>query len=394
MDHLPVPNDAVLKDSIQVPLYATEPYDGEEFESYPSRHGWQISGAFSVTRISHRGKTVDEAEAGSMLQTWLFFGLIFAVTGELGNLDTFRRTDTEGHEVLTTASLGKLIGEWSQRMIQNSSFSADNLHSWRTKAYDCLIKARYAILEVKATAQYAGLGLLCMSVALLGEYLMQAMKDIYIKFGLDSPTAQHWRVRGYSDCGEPLVKAMVQGGWCPNRLAALDAGTVMSVGQLWFLANMKSPRTSLSHRNCTASSCDYTVVNEHDYKTRHDTEYCEPGCALVGPPPAAVDSALKGDLIPLITLSHVDGDHGTRNELSMHAEPQSRDAEFTAISHVWSDGHGNPHGNLLPSCFLKRLMLTLGRLPRTIKGGRLPLGSRVDDGRSRSDSMGRATRFI
>lgn len=368
MDHLPLPDNGVLKDVIQVPFYATEPYDGEDFESYPSRHGWQISGAFSVTSITHHSRMVDEAEVGSMLQTWLFFGLLFTVTGELGDLDAFTRVDNEGRRMLTTDSLGKMVGQWSQRSINEDwSLYLDSLHRWRDKAYDCLIKARYTTLGIKATPRFAGLDNLCMSVALLGEYLMQAMKDIFIKRGLTAPTAQSWRVRGYCDCGQPLIDAMLHRGWCPNRLVALDAGAVMSVGQLWFFANMKPSRGHLSHRDCTASFCHHTTVDEDAYEIRHEPDYCEPTCALVGPPAAAIDSALKDGLIPLITMCPVDGDQTSAREISLHVKPYWKDAEFIAISHVRSDGHGNPHGNVLPICFLKHLMIALGRLPQSNK---------------------------
>lgn len=365
MDHLPLPNDPVLVGSVKVPFYATQEYDGDDFKSFPSRHKWQVSGAFSMTSVTRDGKPASDAEVGAMLQTWLFFGLLFAVTGENQDLDSFRRVNAEGRHILRTELLGKIVSEWSQRLVNKEwSYCKDSLQSWETTAYECLMEARYIVLLIKADPRLAELDSLCMSVAALGEYLMQAMKDIFLKRGLRSPVQQSWRVPGYADCGEPLLKLMLDRGWCRNKLACLDAGTVMSVGQLWFFANMVPPKPDLSHENCLFSTCDHSIVDESRYRLSHSTEICDSSCSLEGPLSMAVEAALADGVIPLIKISHLDGGHNARSKILIEVVPFSKDVEFTAISHVWSDGHGNPDENVLPSCFLTRLMRVLDTLPR------------------------------
>lgn len=233
MDHLPLPLNPVLADSIEIPFYTTQAYDGEDFKSFLDRHKWQVSGAFSATSVTRDGKPVSNAEVGAMLHTWLFFGLLCTFTGEDQDLDAFRRVNAQGRHILTSKPLGKIVSEWSQMLInQEWSHYEDRLQCWGAAAYDCLLEARRITLLIKGDPRFAELDSLCMCVAALGEYLMQALKDIFLKRGLQAPVQQRWRVPGYADCGEPLLKIMKDRGWCQNKLACLDAGTVMSVGEL------------------------------------------------------------------------------------------------------------------------------------------------------------------
>lgn len=132
---------------------------------------------------------------------------------------------------------------------------------------------------------------------------------------------------------------------------------------------MQPPKPDLSHDNCQISGCKHLVVDESHYVLSHSTGICDDSCSLVGPLPSAVDAALGNGVIPLIQIPRVCGDLNARTKMSIEAVPFSKDVEFTAISHVWSDGHGNPEKNMLPSCFLTRLMRVLDTLPITKETG-------------------------
>lgn len=316
MDHLPLPNDPVLANSFEVPFYASQAYDGDDFKGFPDRHKWQVPRNHSVTSITRDGKPVSDTEVGAMLHTWLFFGLLFGVTGELHDLDAFRRMNAEGRHILRTEPLGKIISEWSQKLINEEwSSCKDSLRRWGATAYECLIEARSVILLIKANPRFAELDSLCISVAALGEYLMQAIKDMFLKRDLQSPVQQSWRIPGYTDCGELLLKAMLDRGWYRNKLASLDAASVMSVGELWFFANMLPPKPYLSHCNCQISSCVHLFVNESRYIQSHDTGICNDSCSSKGPPLTAVEAALADGVIPLIKMLRLGGDD-TKNEFS------------------------------------------------------------------------------
>ena len=54
---------------------------------------------------------------------------------------------------------------------------------------------------------------------------------------------------------------------------------------------------------------------------------------------------------------------GTHNTVEIRIEKADPSTRYTAISHVWSDGLGNPNSNGLPQCQLEWLSTCLKRLP-------------------------------
>ncbi|RDW64598.1 hypothetical protein BP6252_10249 [Coleophoma cylindrospora] len=362
MDHLPVPKDACIVNNLNIPFLASGAYDGLEFQTYPERYGWPVVRSHSGTFIMHNGTTCEVRDAGGMLQTWLFFGLIHAVTGELPNPDSCRIARKDGKDHFTTAALNDLVGTWSVKfMEQEWSIYESELQIWKDKVYKCLIFARATILSLKMNAYYADLDLVFMAIAALGEYLNQAVKDIFLKRGLEAPVQQHWRERNFADCGSPLIKIMRQRGWCPNQLAALDAPAVMPIGRLWFLANMIPPKASLNHGSCSVNICQHMSVSTSDYRIKHQSEYCS--CPLTGPVQQDIAYSLEIGTIPVVTIRSTTPEESGAN-IYVEAEPFTPDTEFVAVSHVWSDGHGNPKSNTLPNCFLHTLANMVDVLPR------------------------------
>ncbi|KAK8040150.1 Het domain-containing protein [Apiospora rasikravindrae] len=362
MDHLPLPHYPTSISIAPVPLLATVAYDGKDFRAYPARNGWTITGSHASLSIKHNGLDVSTSEAGSMLQTWLFFGLLSAVTGEPCDIQTFTRVDALGAKELTTESLGSLVSRWSEKLISEEwSIYADNLSTWKESAYEHILLARKTTLRVNSTERYADLNLVCMSIAVLGEYLVQALKDIFLKRALSAPINQSWRVPMFSDCGAPLLASMLDKGWCPYKLAGLDAGKVMSIGKLWFFAHMTPPNAGLDHKGlCSPSSCDFMEVKKSTYAIAHEEAGCS--CALKGPDPRGLAYALETGSIPILRVQE-----GATPLL--YAEPYTEGMEYVAISHVWADGHGNPDDNTSPCCFLNSLTRRLRLRPLTAHAG-------------------------
>jgi hypothetical protein len=67
---------------------------------------------------------------------------------------------------------------------------------------------------------------------------------------------------------------------------------------------------------------------------------------------------IKSGGIPLVSV-HI----GPYNKAEIRIEKASPSTRYTAISHVWSDGLGNPNSNALPQCQLGWLSTCLERLP-------------------------------
>ncbi|KAI8930955.1 hypothetical protein NX059_011969 [Plenodomus lindquistii] len=83
---------------------------------------------------------------------------------------------------------------------------------------------------------------------------------------------------------------------------------------------------------------------------------------MVGPEQAHLATALREGTIPVILLQAVETAQ-RQSRISCGVEAYDDGTEYVAISHVWADGHGNPHDNALPSCFLEKLVELVELLP-------------------------------
>lgn len=258
--------------------------------------------------------------------------------------------------------LGQIISNWTEQILsQDWSLYESKLQSWKNHLYSCLLDARDIILRIVHSRQNQPdniLSYVCLSVAVLGEYINQALKDIFLKRGLESPVRQSWRLINWADCGKPIVKIMERNGWCPNKLAHFDSKDLKSIGELWYYANLDPPKAHVKHHECTSEKCRLLQVDLRDYRSVHSVEGCD--CAFQGPLAEVLAETVMTGSFPLITVSENPGSGKLRVDL------QRRDTatQFVAISHVWADGHGNLLENALPQCVLREIHGYINKIPR------------------------------
>jgi len=107
------------------------------------------------------------------------------------------------------------------------------------------------------------------------------------------------------------------------------------------------------HTRCSQDACIANNLDESTYETRHASVGC--CCAHMGQESetsALIAGMLQSASIPVIQVSLPTDDSG--GDLVISVEKSTR-APYVAISHVWSDGLGNPRDNTLPKCQLRRL---------------------------------------
>jgi hypothetical protein len=104
------------------------------------------------------------------------------------------------------------------------------------------------------------------------------------------------------------------------------------------------------HDDCTKEECKFkSEDDEKKYKSRHRRECNDSECEMIGPAEKdVIDEILKGK-IPLMEYEH-DADAKSSKIIVKPYEPG---VDYTAISHVWSDGHGNRIEPKLFECQLK-----------------------------------------
>lgn len=135
-----------------------------------------------------------------------------------------------------------------------------------------------------------------------------------------------------------------------------------------FAFSLGSVRTFQDHSICkddVSTGCMLSRVDE-TFKTKHVEAGC--ACDFVSPSTEDVVQKLKDGLIPIITIMRPVDDSGKFELVVDGIELSDRGpygvCPYFAVTHVWSDGLGNPDGNALPYCQIARLE----SLTRSLRG--------------------------
>lgn len=134
---------------------------------------------------------------------------------------------------------------------------------------------------------------------------------------------------------------------------------------IYYITALKWLRDTRKHIKCNAEQCVAFQVLDTKYSTKH-VESCK-GCPMIGPDVQQTElirKILQHDGISLIQIIGCGKESPVRFDIVKAPE-----REYIAISHVWSDGLGNPQMNEIHQCQLKRL----GQVTAQCSGGDSPL---------------------
>jgi hypothetical protein len=217
------------------------------------------------------------------------------------------------------------------------------------------------------------LDLVCLSVASLGEFLCAYFGILGEDKWLGSTKTNY------------LFERMLDDGWCPIEIIRLNA--IAGLPEIYFASSSERPGPTRDHRSCRAripleqmdEAASFVAQLGPDWKcTAYDmdwktyrTEHA-PGCSQcpeLSANQAQMEQILEGGYFPLLSPACVKSKAAAGDD----AKPGSEDVQFEAdgrglrltstetvkkyvcISHVWSDGLGNPHRNSIPRCQYERL---------------------------------------
>lgn len=167
-----------------------------------------------------------------------------------------------------------------------------------------------------------------------------------------------------------LQRRLLDAHWCPGEVRvhlptlSMAFEPNQSVVQITTLSNKFRHATSLyvlggldrgclekDHSCCTSDSCIANRIDPETYETKHASPGCD--CAFLQDPSGGAASATRilqsGDIPVLTVTSNPDWTSPTLSVIP------SRGIRYVALSHVWSDGLGNPRSNALPTCQLQKL---------------------------------------
>ncbi|KAI5990031.1 hypothetical protein F5J12DRAFT_748042, partial [Pisolithus orientalis] len=354
MDHLILPDG--VSPYIVVPYKCTESYDGGDFFTYPERKGW----ARDIEDYDFSRRT--PAELNAFFQAWLFFGCLTEILKAGGlQVDTNDFIDTKSNTV-TTQRLPQLIVQWKSLWPTSKDV---------TEACQCKTTQNYA------PDQRCGHERCWHSVvrdrnsnALRFTRLILRERSLCLSPLLDLRSLMLPNI--VYECLLPRVEwggyaimrgRLRQANWCPSRIVA----TMLPLGiegRYYCAAN--PVKETGDHSKCSTRRCVAQGVDEDHYPTRH-----VPGCSCEStgvPLEELLDIIRKDDEGHTPVVTWVEGTDGLPGRAvitdasAVNILPNSNICKYVAISHVWSEGLGNPTGNTLPICQVSRIQKMVDEL--------------------------------
>ncbi|CAF9933677.1 MAG: hypothetical protein HETSPECPRED_008740 [Heterodermia speciosa] len=288
-----------------------------------------------------------------IIQAWLFFGLlieVLKVSGVSVNARDFVHGDYPD-KYITTEALPRYLSEWEQKARK----MPEHVRKGQSvKQQDILmLSIQFRLQQISGQwwedaplhwvdrpeeSYEMALPLpLQMSIAVLCETLDRAGR----RFGNVERRPIEHMLRNNS-----LVDELKARAWCPSEISFVLQG--LSDTSAFFASRLERRRLQADHSKCSANKCRALDIIAERYQTRHVPE-CR-GCQNAGIDSYELAATLRRGQIPRACFRLTD--HSRRKPIRLII---GESGPYVAISHVWSDGLGNPKANSLPTCQLIRL---------------------------------------
>jgi hypothetical protein len=343
MDHLLIVGEFSEQWHPEVPYLqdASSPYvyDNVDMPGYPVRMGWTFS---ELTGLAE-GKSSQIAEhtrerAASLIQAWLYFGLIHAVTRVPVDTSKYVRMNNEGRMIVCTDHLPEHMYQWQQLISRETEdeqmkyvASLDQLIQALDQVHICILHSDGALLPSEVT----------LSITILMRTLLITKRCMF-------PQSELAKESWFGNTHQMLRDQFLSKGWCEfdtqrffQRFSSLT---------LYKMSTMRQRRSRRNHSSCSISHCRALHVVPKEYKTRHASIDCQ--CPLIGPTKSHINLLIRQGSIPVLSYSEISG-----LEVKSY-QPRTMDEgqiPYLAISHVWADGLGNPIDNKMHRCQLKQI---------------------------------------
>ncbi|KAL4973930.1 hypothetical protein BDW66DRAFT_153319 [Aspergillus desertorum] len=342
MEHIPRVRDSKLQAAnLTVPYlagaweYGSQIRGFESFRLFPEQHGFD-------QKLSDDCLNTPSVE---FLQAWLYFGLLAEAFGMAEmKFDPEHFIDRSAHTaIITTKELNRYIWYWAAAVahgvrdeIDDHSANLDKCLELANAVVNDFSRHLPAEHREKKEGWSTTIATL-FSIITLVDYLRRARIDINMYSWEVNLPALEWDF-------PPLDQALSAAGWCQAEVSRLNSQTDCSTR--FYLAQIDRWTQAKDHSRCIAGQgCQAHQIDEPTYKTRHRPD-CkgEAMCWAVGPVVDNVVNILADGGYPLVNLS--------TDDRGVDVHPVREGDVYVTISHVWSDGLGNPHGNTLPYCQL------------------------------------------
>jgi hypothetical protein len=363
MEHLVLPEGG--QQFIVVPYGAPpkEWYDhGGSFVDYPARKLWSEADLHGKDGFSHKGS---DLSVQHFFQTWLFFGLLIECL-KLGDVpvttsDFLEQRANAKFKAVNTEKLPSLLQKWVKNIKKDRKEETvwNKLKPIFKTATQVLNRfctpedGDRSLKEEKTLTWPVRDEISTTMIAILFSLTMAAQHACDKQHSIEWPTAR-----------SKILRKCLERKWCLADASMFMDG--MQIDGHYYFAASPSPKPDdlNQHYQCTKEKC-LSFVDEDFYVTKHaEGHWHRAGCSerpkyggQVGPERGqkdwvdAVCRIIDKGVIPVALWAR-----GLRQLWSIeHHYTGKRRPEFVAISHVWSDGLGNPGVNSLPECQLDRI---------------------------------------
>lgn len=428
MDHLPFPKRP--QNRLQSVLcLAQQDFDGGDFDTYPERAGWgERSREEWIAEFQRKSP-----ELQGFLHTWRFFGLTSTIltidNGRPPRISDLTRHTTAGR-VIDTSKLPDML----ESFIRNNSLSqVRNVVDFESESEDTILSPVNALKEMVDQMRWHKFEnlsnrlptiLTVMITSLMIEsrfrrtltgcecsidpsrveslitfinnavivdplpVLVQDSIDLLLEALTSLILSKHPQKYLYELSVESIstyapvlsqtlrsqsihisprssiISNMIKNGWCPSLTSLLRQR--FGISALVFISNLEPP-DSFMHGACSEVSCAFDKVDEKNYIRAH--AYGCVGAASCFD--VCVDKAEMHEILKNGGFLIINAINQNNNMLSMNISDSESTKEYVAISHVWSDGLGNPKANAIPHCQLQALCSMVTNLPIPTSAGYL-----------------------
>lgn len=325
--------------------YPNEPQGSDGFREFPLRNGLKTNDLVS------RG--LPDTRICAFLQSWLFFGLLretFARPSYGFDRSDFVKTTNTREQVITTEALPRYVWYWMAARTHDYREEVVELE----KVIDSCLRQAHEILSgiskqmrrqhqhTESKPKWTVRPSIILSLSLLGDYLTFARHNI--RQYTIAPTLD-WECVFLDDM-------MIAAGWCIGEVSTLRKSCNLS--SRYYLSTMDRKRLGKTHDTCISGlRCQAHQLDYNTYRTQHQANCPDlKKCGEVGPQVEEVTSAISAGGSAVILLRQP-SNAGCKPEVIQVGGFNGSQIPYVAISHVWSDGRGNPWRNCLCSCQLQ-----------------------------------------
>lgn len=347
MDHIDTPDQDLWPE--EVPYLqdssCTYIYDNGRWIDFPERMGWSVK---TLRDIANMEPVIlpehTNERAASLVQAWLYFGIIHAITRILINMSDFLVQNASSRIRVNTRHLPRYLESWRCNI---SRYWNDMLCEY-SKNLDGFLDV---VSEIISMLAHLNKNLICPEVQFSIQVLWATLIAIKLNIFPNSAITKHLQ---YEECMQTLRNHLVGKKWCPSDINRLEQS--VSSLTLYHMSASAARLSTRNHSRCEEKNCRGLQRVDKSFSPRHVYQGCL--CDLIGIKKVKLVEMTDTGSWPVLKYSD-------RYGLEVYAvQVGTNDTPYVAISHVWANGLGNPNSNEMHHCQIARIQEQVNAIAR------------------------------